>query len=94
MVSRMRISRNYSLKDLGDNNFVIINTTSDIVDMENLITLNETAGFMFKLLEESKSDEEIIAKMTEVYNTSGEKVARDLNTFKGKLKELMILEQD
>lgn len=90
----MRISRNYSLKDLGDNNFVIINTTSDIVDMENLITLNETAGFMFKLLEESKSDEEIIAKMTEVYNTSGEKVARDLNTFKGKLKELMILEQD
>lgn len=52
-----------------------------------LIMINEIASYIFDLLPECGSAEEIAAKLTEKYDVDSERAKNDVEAFLGQLKE-------
>lgn len=56
-----------------------------------MFALNELGGFIWNLLEDVDSEEEIVRKILEEYEVSEEEAARDVAEFTAKLREMEIL---
>lgn len=71
---------------------IIVLPSGDSLNLNKMITLNETGKFIWDLLENETTEEIIVQKILASYDAEPEQVAACVNEFIEKLKEYEFLE--
>ncbi|MEE0946910.1 MAG: PqqD family protein [Acutalibacteraceae bacterium] len=87
----MKIKEGFILRTVAGQNLVVP-TGNNTMNFNAAITLNESASFLWRLLGEEKSEEELISLMTEEYDIDEATAKTDIKVFLNVLKEHNILE--
>ena len=83
----MKIKDSYVLSEIGDS-FIDVPTGADTVDLNGMITLNETGAFLWEKLKEDKTREELADEILKEYNIDRETVLSDIDEFAEKLRSI------
>ena len=86
----MKIKDCFILKNIAGVNTVI--STSTNTSFEGMITLNDTGVFMWNLLSQGISIDELVEKMIEEYDIDKATAKKDTEAFVNKLKKIDIFE--
>ena len=86
----MKIKDCFILKNIAGVNTVI--STSTNTSFEGMITLNDTGVFMWKLLSNGITLDELVEKMIEEYDIDKAIAKKDAEAFINKLKKIDIFE--
>lgn len=87
----MKIKEDFILRKVADA-YVVVPVNGMTLDFNGIINLNETGAFLFELLQNGATKEELLEKMLEKYEVSQEKASSDIDIFVEKIKEADILE--
>ena len=82
----MPINNNFMLKNIG-NEYMIIPTSNNNVNFSKIFNINETGAFIFNLLKENKTINEILDLMSKEYNAPKDVLLNDINEFVNELKK-------
>ena len=83
----MKIKDTFILSEIGDS-FVVVPTGADTVDLNTMITLNETGAFLWQKLCDEKEKEELINEILNEYDIDRETVTNDVEEFIEKLRTI------
>ena len=86
----MKINPGFVLKDIAGS-FVVVPTGDNLVDFSAMITLNETGAFLWNLLSDEISIEELADAMCSEYEISKEEAVLDVTEFVETLKSKKVL---
>lgn len=86
----MKINPGFVLKDIAGS-FVVVPTGDNLVDFSAMITLNETGAFLWNLLSDEISIEELADAMCSEYEISKEEAVLDVTEFVETLKNKKVL---
>lgn len=87
----MKIKKELIKREIaGDTILVPVGKT--VYDSNGLFVLNEFAAFIWDILPDSETEEEIVEKILEEYEASAEEVAKDTAEFIEKLRKMDIIE--
>ena len=70
---------------------ILVPVGSGVYDSNGLFALNELGGFIWDLLPEADTEEDILKAILEEYEVSWEQAQKDLREFLDKLKRLNII---
>jgi len=88
----MKLKSDYILKNLGDN-WIAVSVNDDTEDGDAFVSMNSSGAFVWELLENEISYDEIIIKMTEKYDIDADVAKSDLNMFLNNIRKAgMLLE--
>lgn len=73
--------------------WVIIPVGERVADFNGIITLNETALFLWQALEQGADEKTLVAKLTEEFDVSPDEAAADIAEFLESLRSHGILEE-
>lgn len=82
---RMKINNNYEVRDIGGINVVV--PVGGDMSLSGVITLNESALFVWNSLKEDISEEELINKMCTEYDAPREVISADIKELISQFKE-------
>lgn len=86
----MKIKKELITREIAGDT-VLVPVGKSVYDANGLFILNELAAFIWKLLPEAETEEQICKAVLEEYEVSEADAARDVAEFLGKLRELEIL---
>lgn len=86
----MKLSENYILRTVAGTP-VVVPVGEATKDLNGMITLNESAEFIWKMLKDGAERPEILAALKAEYNADESILAEDLDAFLNKLVERKIL---
>jgi hypothetical protein len=73
---------------------ILVPLVDSVAQMNEVITLNELGTFVYNLLKEPKTFEEILSDVLTEYDVSNERAKQDLNNFlKSALEKEIIIEK-
>lgn len=87
----MHIKEGFILRRVAGQD-VVIPMGDNIADFNGIITLNETAAFLWKNLQQDITKEELLNCLLQEYDIDREKAAEDLDGLLSVLEERQILE--
>ena len=89
----MKHNNNYFLLSVDDTYFL---SPSDEIkeDDNNVMFLNETSAFIYKLLDDEQSFDSLVEKLTDEYNVDVDTAKKDIDGFISFLKENKCLVQE
>jgi len=87
----MKIKNGFILRKVGDSS-VVITVGEAAKNFKGMIKLNETGAFIWSLISDNKTVDEIASAMTEEYEITKEQAKADAEAFINKLKENNVLE--
>lgn len=76
----MKLAEGFTIKKIADS-YVVVPTGKNIVDFTAMITINETGAFIWNLLAEDCTLEDITQKMCEQYNIDADTASQDAEEF-------------
>lgn len=86
----MKLKREFVLREIaGDTLLVPAGKTA--LDMNGMITLNEVAADIWRMLPDAKDEDEIVRRILNDYDATEAQVRRDVAAFLNRLRELGIL---
>jgi hypothetical protein len=88
---RMKIKSDYMLREVAGTH-VVVPTGRATVDFTGMISLNAAGAFLWKLLAEGKSEQELLAAMLEEYDVESALAAADISDFLETVKAADLLE--
>ena len=72
---------NYAVSNIGDE-AVLVPTSSGVAQMSDMLNLNSTAAFILRLLEEGRSDDDIVTSVLDEYDApDADTVREDVDAF-------------
>ena len=86
----MRIKSGFMLRRIADTD-VVVPAGEGCVDFGGIITLNETAAFLFARLREETGEEELLAGLLAEYEVDEREARADIRAFLQKLTEADLL---
>ncbi len=86
----MRVKEGFVLREIADS-IVVVPTGELLKEYRGMITLNESAKFIWELLQKDISKEDLVAKFAEEYHLDLEKAEVDAEKFLQTLKENKVL---
>ena len=86
----MKIAEGFLLKSIAGTN-VVVPTGSNTVSFDNIISLNETGVFLWEILENDTTEENLVNSMLEEFDIDEATAKADVAEFVGKLKEAGLL---
>ena len=86
----MKIKDGYILREIAGS-FVVIPESGDMV-LDGIITLNESGAFLFNLLKEEQTKDQLLNAMLKEYNIDNLTAEKDLNLFLERLNKTDIVE--
>ena len=90
----MRIKQNLILRHIG-REYVIVEPNSEVVDMANVFTLNETAAWLWKQLESKSFSTEVVAEMLlKEYDIDADRAAGDAEQLVADMIENGLIEEE
>lgn len=87
---KIKIKPGFVLRKIAGSD-VVIPIGNNIADFKGLITLNETAAFLFKLISEGSSSAELIDALIKEYDVDRELARNDIDSFLSQLKKADML---
>lgn len=87
----MRIKEGYLLRKVADS-FIVLQVGGEL-NLQRLITLNETGAFLWRLLEQGATREELINKTEEEYDATRERIESDVDFLLSKMRNAGLLEE-
>ena len=87
----MKIKEGFILRTVAGQN-VVVPVGSNALNFNAAITLNETAAFLWKQLENEKTEQELLTLLTDEYDIDKASAKGDIAVFLNVLKEHDILE--
>lgn len=88
----MKIREGFVLREIADT-IIVVPTGELVKELRLTIELNKTGKFMWELLKEDISIEEIANKLVEEYGIDKEKAIDNAQKFTQKLKQAKIIEE-
>lgn len=86
----MQIKDNYVLTKVVDS-YIAVPVGSGNVDLNTIISLNETGAFIWNLMKEDIEKEAVIEAMLNEYDVNREQAEADLDKFISQIKEADLL---
>ena len=83
----MKIKDSFVLSQIGDS-YIVVPTGADTVDLNGMITLNETGAFLWEKLSEDKTPADLADEILKEYDIDRETVMADINEFVEKLRTI------
>ena len=83
----MKIKEGYVLSQVSGT-YVVFPTGKAALDLNGMITLNDTGAFIWKLLEQDSTREEILSAVLATYDVEEARAAACVDEFLTKLKEV------
>ncbi len=87
----MRIAKGFNLMNIAEQN-IIVPVGIKNVNFNKMVSLNNSGAFLWRQLQEDKSEEALLQAMLEEYDIDEASASRDIKNFICKLKEAGILE--
>ncbi len=88
----MKIKSDYKLRKVA-NEYVVVAVGRELSRFNGMISLNETGAFLWKLLEQEISKEDVVERLCQEFQVTNEKAAYDVNVFVEKLRDAGVLEE-
>lgn len=86
----MKISKEFALREIAEN-YIVVPLGENAISFNAMITLNETGAFLWKQLENEKTEQQLLAAVLEEYDIDAETAKADIAKFIEKLKANSIL---
>ena len=80
----MKIKENFVLRQVADT-WVVLPLGSATLDFNGMLTLNESGVLLWHLLEQGKTQEELVDMLLTVYEVSRQEASADVEEFLNKL---------
>ncbi len=74
--------------------YLLVPIGSQVMNLNGLITLNSTAAFVWEMLAEDCSENEIAGAVSEKFNINIASAGRDVNAFLDEIRDMGLLEND
>lgn len=87
----MKIKEDFMLRNISED-WIVIPMGERLSEFNGMMKLNESGSFIWRLLDQEKSREEIIAALLEEYDIDEEKAAKEYDTFFQTLIDANIME--
>ncbi|MBQ7505413.1 MAG: PqqD family protein [Clostridia bacterium] len=87
----MKIKDGFMLRQFGDS-YIVVAVGDDSENFNKLITINSVGAFIYKLLSEDRTRDEIVKAMLEKYDVSEEIAVRDCDAYITNLKTAGLLD--
>ena len=88
----MKIKEGFILKTIAGST-VAVPVGENLVNLQLMLTLNESGAFLWSCLEQSATEDELVEKMTKEYCVDDETARADVRAFLKILKENYILDE-
>ena len=82
----MKIKDGFILREVAGN-YIVVAVGDAVKEFNGVINLNETGAFLWKILQEGATEEQLKEKLLGEYDVSEEIAARDVKAFINKLSE-------
>lgn len=89
----MKISNQFALREIAGN-YIIVPFGENTVSFNSMITLNETGAFLWKLLENQSTKDELLSRMLEEYEIDEATASQHIDNFITKLIEVGIIKNE
>lgn len=86
----MKVNGNYVLKKVADS-YIVVALGGDIVDLNTIISLNDTGAFIWKQLENETDKEAVVSALLAEYDVTNEQAEKDVDSFIQKMTEAGLL---
>lgn len=86
----MKVRDGFILRSMGENHLVVP-VGSATVDFRCIITLNDTGAFLWKQLQEERTEEELVKALLGEYEVSADVATRDVTAFVEELRKAELL---
>ncbi len=87
----MKIKSSFILKQILDD-YIVVPAGDELVNFDAMITLNETGAFLWKQLQEEKSEADLVHSLCEEYDVNEETAKEDITAFIHLLQQAKVLE--
>jgi len=87
----MKIKSEFILREIMGS-YIVVPTGEKLVDFKVMITLNETSAFLWNLLNEEKTFEELVNALTSEYDVDEETAKNDVSEFIEQLNDKKVFE--
>ncbi len=88
----MKIKEGFILKPVADS-YIIVPVGNEFVDLNAMITVNETGAFLWELLSDGATKEELTEKMEAEYDAPKSVIEEDVDAFLETLEKNNMLEK-
>lgn len=88
----MKRKKDFVLQNIGGEN-LLVPIGAQVIDLNGLVTLNETAVHVWELLEKERTADELAASVAEQFGVDLETAQRDVQVFLKEIKEMGLLEE-
>lgn len=89
----MKIKEGFVVREIADS-IVVVPTGDLLKEYRGMLTLNKSGQFIWQLLQNDVTEEELATKLAEKYHLEQEKAKTDIEAFLNTLREKKILEND
>jgi hypothetical protein len=89
---KMKRKDDFLMQNVGGQN-LLVPLGSRVMDMNGVVTLNETGVFAWNLLEKDCSADELAAAVAERFDVSPERASADIQTFVDEIAGMGLLER-
>jgi hypothetical protein len=87
----MRRKSSFALRKVGEVN-IIVPLGQKVLDLNGVITLNETGAFIWELLGEERSLEELVEAVSQEFDVEPDQARKDIEDFLENLRKFDMLE--
>ena len=88
----MKIKPGYMLREVAGCN-VVVAIGVETMDFGGMINLNDTGAFLWKLLENGATEDELLEKMLDEYEVSRDDAKLGISSFINKMREADLLDE-
>ncbi len=87
----MKIKNGFRLHTVGKDTYAVA-ATPEAAALGSMVRLNETALFLWRLLEEDRTEEELLGALSTEYEIDEETAKRDFTPFLAQLREAGLID--
>lgn len=87
----MKIKEGFVLRKVAETN-VVVPIGQNVVELNIMMTLNETGVFLWNLLSEEQTQPELVEALRSEFEVDADRAAKDIDTFIALLKENQLIE--
>ena len=86
----MKIKDGYLLREVAGN-YIVVAVGEAVKEFNGVINLNETGAFLWKILQEGATEEQLLNALLEEYEVEKELAEKDVKAFVAKLTEAKLI---
>ena len=88
----MKIKSNFLLKEISGN-YIVVPVGDELIDLNCMITLNESGAFLWEKLSENTTKEKLLEEMLKEYDVDKETASADIEEFLGNIRKIGALDE-